>query len=349
MSFFSDLFRGNFGNLGNDITHAPSSLISHPDELAETIGAGALIAAPFVFPEIGGALGIGAAADAGGALAADAATAGGAFAADAGGALAADAAGGAAALGTDALAFAPEAADALSIGPAIGGVGDSILPDTATLATGPIDFGGDAAASATPAGFAPTDAELSGATTGTATAPSTAAGGASSSSGGFTSMLSDTLKSPWTRLGLAAAPLALTLARGESSLPPQTDAAVSNATALANQGANLNSAQQATIAQMRQDLINQYRQVLFNQGVQNPEKDTRWPQMLAQIDSQVTAATQQMIQQNIQNSLAGDQQLIQIAGLQMQADQNFSNALLNATKALGTAAGLGGGVQLKLA
>ena len=50
MSFLTDLFEGNFGNLGTDITNAPSSLAAHPDQLAETIGAGALVAAPFVLP-----------------------------------------------------------------------------------------------------------------------------------------------------------------------------------------------------------------------------------------------------------------------------------------------------------
>jgi hypothetical protein len=42
MSFLSDLFKGNFSSLGTDITHAPESLATHPDQLAETIGAGTL-------------------------------------------------------------------------------------------------------------------------------------------------------------------------------------------------------------------------------------------------------------------------------------------------------------------
>jgi hypothetical protein len=39
VSLLTDAFEGNWGNIGNDIAHAPSSLINHPDELAET-GAG---------------------------------------------------------------------------------------------------------------------------------------------------------------------------------------------------------------------------------------------------------------------------------------------------------------------
>lgn len=38
MSFFSDLFKGNFSSLGTDIEHAPTSLAKHPAELAETLG-----------------------------------------------------------------------------------------------------------------------------------------------------------------------------------------------------------------------------------------------------------------------------------------------------------------------
>lgn len=349
-------FEGNFGNLGTDITHAPSSLVNHPDELAETLGAGALIAAPFVLPEIGGALGIGAGADAAtaagtGGLAADLGIG------DIGAAAAADTAAGAGtaaldtglAAGTDALALAPETADALALAPEA----DAALPDASTLATGSLDIPGAtdaagtdavAADTGTPVGFAPTDAELSGGVTGTAPA----AGGGASTGGGITSMLGDALKSPYTKLGLGLAPLALTLARGEPSLPSQVNPAVANATALANQGASLNSSQQATLDQMRQNAINAARQALYNQGVQNPESDTRYSQMVSNIDSQVTAAAQTMIQQNIQNSLQGDAVLTQVASMQMTADQNFTNTLVNATKALGTVAGLGSGVTLKV-
>src|ERR1700678_1767961 len=38
MSFFSDLFEGNFSNLGTDVTHAPESLANNPTELEETLG-----------------------------------------------------------------------------------------------------------------------------------------------------------------------------------------------------------------------------------------------------------------------------------------------------------------------
>jgi hypothetical protein len=87
-------FEGNFSNLGNDITHAPSSLANHPDELAETIGGALAIAAPFAIPELGSALGAGLGLGAGelGAGAADLGAANAAFGAFDEGAFAAGAA-----------------------------------------------------------------------------------------------------------------------------------------------------------------------------------------------------------------------------------------------------------------
>lgn len=59
MSFLTDLFHGNFGNLGTDLVHAPSSLANHPLEIGELAGGAALAAAPFLLPELlgGGAAG----------------------------------------------------------------------------------------------------------------------------------------------------------------------------------------------------------------------------------------------------------------------------------------------------
>ena len=44
MSFLSDLVEGHFSNLGTDISHAGSSLMSHPSELYETLGGAAALA-----------------------------------------------------------------------------------------------------------------------------------------------------------------------------------------------------------------------------------------------------------------------------------------------------------------
>jgi len=106
----------------------------------------------------------------------------------------------------------------------------------------------------------------------------------------------------------------------------------------------MNAGQTAALGIMKQDLLNSWRQTLANQGVQDPTKDGRWPMIMADIDARVTAQTQTMIQQNIQNALAetgqASQTLTAIANMQLQADQNFTNNLVNATKSLGLAAGV---------
>lgn len=158
--------------------------------------------------------------------------------------------------------------------------------------------------------------------------------------------LTSTMNNPWTRLGLAAAPLAIGLSGIGQKLPASAQQAQANYAALANQGANLNPSQQAVLGQMRQNLTNQWKQTLFNQGVQagrgGVPMSTQWPQIAGLIDQQVSAAAQQMIQQNISNALQGNAGLVQLANLQLQEDRNFQQTLQNATRALGLAAGLGG-------
>jgi hypothetical protein len=153
-------------------------------------------------------------------------------------------------------------------------------------------------------------------------------------------------QSPWTRLGLAAAPLAVGLSGIGTKLPASAQQAQANYAALAAQGANLNPSQQAVLGQMRQNLTNQWKQTLYNMGVQAGKggvpQSTQWPQIAGMIDQQISAAAQKMIQQNIQNALQGNAGLVQLATLQMQEDRNFQQTLQNATRALGLAAGLGG-------
>lgn len=387
MSFLTDLFEGNFGNLGNDISHTFSSLASHPDELAETLGVGALVAAPFVLPELGAAIGIGGAADAAGAGAADAAVAGATDIgiADAAGGLTSDAI-----LGGVAADAGVGAVDALSLSPAIDsgalgatgfldagtasdviGGGDQLLSGDLGAGGGGTEFNLDAAqqgtsptwqqqyfSSANPLGTTtPAAGDLGGAAAGdtiTAAPAAASAAPAAAAGGGATSTLSSILSSPWTKLAMAGAPLALTLAMGETQLPASAQALQAQAlqmqqTGLTNlaqaQAGILNAGQTAQIAQMQQGLMNQWLQTLANQGVKDPTKDSRWPQILADVDQKVTAATAQLIQQNITNALQETGQaasaLTSIAQMQMTADQNFTNALINATKSLGLLAGLG--------
>src|ERR1700722_1065845 len=130
MSFLSDFFKGNFSNLGTDITHAPASLASHPTELLETAGAAALPFAAFAAPEILA----GAGSLFGGA---DAATGAGASALGFGADVGADVAAPEAALGLQApAATGGGAQDAITSLPASSG--DSTLPGGSTV----MDIGG---------------------------------------------------------------------------------------------------------------------------------------------------------------------------------------------------------------
>jgi hypothetical protein len=258
------------------------------------------------------------------------------------------------ALGADSGDFAAGPAD---LGPGPGptdtGPDEGIVPSAAQPApVASTAIGAPTAPSSTPAGFAATDAELSGGITGAGgTAPGGGVGGTISSlvqgAGGWGNI---------AKWGLAGAPLALTLARGEAGLPSSAQQLQGQAGVLSQAGLTdlsnaragiLNAGQTAVLGQMRADLTNQWRQTLYNQGVKDITKDARWPQIEAVIDSQVTQQTATMIQQNITNALAetgqASQALIAIANMQMQADTAFTNNLVNATKSLGLMAALSGG------
>ncbi len=394
MSVLTDFFEGNWSNLGTDFSHAPSSFLAHPQEQLELgLGLGA-IAAPFVLPEIGAALG---GAELAGGLGADAAFAGAELAPgvgigfDAAGGLiggdalalgGADLAGGALSfapeLGADALSFAPSAFDITGAGlgsdvlsaPGIAnfdtfGAGAADISGTSAGITG-ADAGFAAPSASSGAGVAPTGA---GATTGTA-APSFTQGeewagltGAGPNAAGGGGGIVNTLGG-WGNIGkwaLAGAPLALALGMGPAQLPSSAQQLQGQATALSQQGqadlasaraGNLNAGQTAVLGQMKQDLTNKWRQALFDQGVQDPTKDTRWPQIEAVIDSQVTQQTATMIQQNMTNALAETGQasaaLNSIAQMQLSSDQQFTNNLINATKSLGLAAGLSSGAKITI-
>jgi hypothetical protein len=358
------------------LTHAPSSFAAHPQEQLEVGLGAAAIAAPFLVPEIGAGLGIGGAIDAaeGGGLAAELGIGDiGAAAASADiGSTAADfgfLAGG----GADVLAAGGDAA--------LGFGGDTAaLSNDASLSSFLADPSGGTGASA--ASFAEPTATAGSVVEPTAAAPNSAFSALTQGSGiggdvtnapeiaqyadnpsfgvpSFTDKLGGALSSPWTKLAVGAAPLALALGMGQPQLPSSAQALQGQANALSQQGqadlssaraGNLNAGQTAVLSQMKTDLTNQWRQTLFNQGVQDPTKDARWPQIEAAIDSQVTQQTATLIQQNVTNALAETGQastaLMGIAQMQMTSDQNFTNNLLNATKALGTA--VGGGTTIKL-
>jgi hypothetical protein len=213
-------------------------------------------------------------------------------------------------------------------------------PRLATTAAGAVGDGGYGAESAALAGGNPTLGAAGPAAT------SAAGGGGFFGQGG----IAGTGISGGQALiaGAALAPLALALGRGEAQLPSSAQQAQSNAAVLSQFGqqninGQLNAGQLASLQVMQQDLTNKWRQTLYNQGVTDLSKDSRWPQIQAQIDTQVTAATSQMITANISQALtalgSAGTQLNQIAAMQMQADSNFTNTLVNATKSLGLLAG----------
>ncbi len=286
MSFLTDLFEGNFDNLGTDISHAPSSLAAHPDEIAELAGGAALVAAPFLLPEIGAALGVGG-------LAEGAIDVGGAALASEGG-LAADlgiADIGAAAEGATGATLAGEsapflAADTLDFGGALGAAGEfgsleagtggefgSMLPESSSLASLSSDASGfnipgetfvQPGDVVTPAGATVSDVPA-----GAGAAPSAdlnvtqaadpwagirgvndMTGVAAAKDTGITGMLGDALSSPWTKLAAGVAPLALTLGMGQQQLP-------AGAQALQNQALQMQQSGLTDLSNARQGILNQ--------------------------------------------------------------------------------------------
>src|ERR1700677_2011711 len=444
MSFFSDLFEGNFSSLGTDVEHAPSSLANNPTELEETLGGVAALATGGL--ALGGLGALGGAAAGWGDIGAGAAEGGA-------GALASGTASGADIAGTSALGFADAAGDAGAGGAGAGAIDaalspsavvdqgfsalatPAVTPDPIAGAGGPIVGDIDSGASgfapdlgdqglglsggASPdAGFVPTTAidssvipDAATSTVGTSDVLSPGGGGALSQASG-PSLDQTALNAPTPNSGVGgpqtitpdasggassgstapsctgsptnsawlnntknalsiAAPVAslgylgYTVAKGAAPVPQQAQQVQANSaplTALANTDFSLvtnnqlTSPQAASIAQQQAQWTSQWRQVLMNQGVTNPEQDSRWPQIQALIDQQMTAATQSMIQTTLQTALGASNQansnLLAVANLQVQQDTNYTNAVANATKALGStvaATTLAGNAATKLA
>ncbi|MFZ1009368.1 MAG: hypothetical protein WAN65_21175, partial [Candidatus Sulfotelmatobacter sp.] len=190
MSFLSDLFEGHTSNLGTDLSHAGSSLMSHPSELYETLGgAAALATGGLALGGLGaGGLGslFGASADAAPLAFGEDASA---FGADAG----IQAINAAAPISADAAAdpLALVAPDASSAGATAG------LPTSfGGLPTGVATAPDAAAAGGTPLGQATTDADMFGITGTGGAAP---AGAAPSTGSSFLSSLNP---SNWTLGGV---------------------------------------------------------------------------------------------------------------------------------------------------
>lgn len=157
-------------------------------------------------------------------------------------------------------------------------------------------------------------------------------------------------------LGLAAAPLALTLGRGQQQMPEQglqSQAISTNLSAASQQLLNqamqgqVTPGQQATLTLDRQRMINQARQELFNQGIANPEGSSAWRGMLANIDNQIAVEQQQFLTANIQEAFTGtgqaQQNLTNLAKNQIDLDNAYTQAIAGASGSLGRFLGQAGG------
>lgn len=214
--------------------------------------------------------------------------------------------------------------------------------------------------------FADTEAGLAGAQGGVGSVPSDAGVGVSPganaaaisnapAAAGGGSIIPGVKNSTLGWGALAAAPLALTAFRGQPALPPQAgqlNQLASGEQAFAQQQMGLYNAnqvlpaQQAGLDAQRQQLTNQYRQMLFQQGVQNPEADSRWPQIQGLIDQQVNQSKSQIMTQNINAAFQGSGQagnaLSNLASMQTQADTAYNQQISQAAESLALTLGLVG-------
>lgn len=353
MSLLTDVFEGNFGNVGNDISHTGSSLMSHPDELAETIGGAAALATGGL--ALGGELpflGAGAGADA-------AAGGGGLFSSIFGGGADASAFG-----GGDALALtAPDAAAYDPIGAAIPG-----LSGTPTAASGTaIDaagntIGGLGGAGATPAGFASTDAELAGATTGVG---GTAATPGAASQPGFFSGITDSIMHPTlggvgkvAGVAAAGAGLGFDLLKGNPTDPNQK-VLEGQAGQLGAQGQQLMSylskgtLPPALKAQLTQAVSAEKARIISGYAARgqptDPNQNSALAQELNSVDTNAVAAMAQAQIQMMQTGLQETGLSTQLYETLTKLDQQNNQQLMQAISSFAAALGGGGGQTVRLA
>lgn len=350
MSFLTDLVEGHTSNLGTDLSHAGSSLMNHPSEEIELGGAALLGAAPFVLPELlGGAGALGGAAEGGGLFSG---IFGGADAAAAGG---------------DALALtAPDAAAYDPIGAAIPGLGGTptAASGTAIDAAGNTIGGLGGAGGATPAGFASTDAELAGATTGVG---GTAATPGAASQPGFFSGITDSIMHPTlggvgkvAGVAAAGAGLGFDLLKGNPTDPNQK-ALEGQAGQLGAQGQQLMSylskgtLPPALKAQLTQAVSAEKARIISGYAARgqptDPNQNSALAQELNSVDTNAVAAMAQaqiqMMQTGLQETGLSTQLYETLTKLDQQNNQQLMQAISSFAAALG-GGGMGGGQTFKM-
>jgi hypothetical protein len=340
MSFLTDLFEGNTGNLGNDISHAGSSLMNHPDELAETLGGAAALATGGL--ALGGGLGVfgaGAGADA-------AAGGGGLFSGIFGGA-------DAAATGGDALAYANPLTDLSAVG--LGGT-PTAASGTAIDAAGNT-LGGLGGAGATPEGFAASDTELAGGITGTGgAAPGAASPGSSFFSGITNSIMNPTLGGVGKVAGVAAAGagLGFDLLRGNPTDPNQQQLQA-QAGQLSAQGQQLESYLKngtlppALQAQLKQATAAEKARIVSGYAARNQPTDPNQNSALAQelnaVDTNAIAAMADVQIQLLNTGIKETGMSTEIYNILTKLDMQNNQQLMQAISSFAAALGGGGGGQ----
>lgn len=350
MSFFSDLFEGNFSNLGTDITHAPESLAKHPSELYETLGGAAALATGGIgLGLLGGEAGAGALGSLGGFLGE-----GGAAGAGAG----ANALG--AAAGTDALAFTGDAAAGTST---LGGGGlDAItgaLGGGGGLST--TTAGGDAlAAGADLSGVTPSigDAVTGAGQYGLDAAPAGGGGGGSSFLGDLgKGAISSVTKNP---LGIAAAGglLGYDLLKGNPTDPNQKQLQ-DKANQLGAQGDVLRSyltsgtLPPAMQAQLDQATKAEKARIVSGYAAKgmptDPNQNSALAQELNNVDTNAVAAMASAQIQMMNTGLQETGLSTQLYETLVKLDQSQNDQLMKAISGFAAALGGGGGTTLKLA
>jgi hypothetical protein len=298
LSFLTDLFKGDFSNLGSDITHAPESLAKHPSELYEAAAgtaAAGLTALTFgadlpALGAFGGAFGAGDAGASAGGAGLDALIGG------------SDAA---SSLPSDALSFADTGAG--SAGQTLYGAGTmGPFDPTAAAGTPGSGFAGPVAPTvgSTPAGFAPTDAELAGAPTGQGVAPSGGGNSWSDFLGTLGTNTKNYLATPQgafqvAGIGAGAAGLGYELFKGQQP-PPYAPNLTQTANQLGQEGQVLqNYLQSGTLPPALQAQLNQATAAAKARAVSNaaanglptdPSQNTQLASEFAQIDTNAVAS-----------------------------------------------------------
>lgn len=130
--------------------------------------------------------------------------------------------------------------------------------------------------------------------------------------------------------------------KGSGGATPQQLSQLLSRMGTPNSG-GLTFGQRAQLRLMRRSATAAAQQRLWNAGVTNPKADSRYTSMVMNINQQLAAQAQQMISQNFQQALAGNQQLMQLAQMQLNQQNQEGNVAQSLMQAIGQGAGRSAG------